>query len=94
MGYRAQRAPTDKSCYIPTSNEKLLLYIDAPFAKDKTGGAAAAANRHGVYFALAHELQHMIHYYQRILIGKRRKYYVAQRAVFVNDRRPDSTTSL
>ena len=71
-GVSCSESPNDKSCYIPTSNEKLLLYIDAPFAKDKTGGAAAAANRHGVYFALAHELQHMIHYYQRILIGKRR----------------------
>ncbi len=54
---------------ISTSNERLMFYIDAPLYAQLSDGSWASSDRWPqiIISTLAHEFQHMIHYYQNFI---------------------------
>ena len=57
----------DSSSVTGTSNERLVIYLDAPLLAESDGSTWEITDRgpRQALFTLVHELQHMIHFYQK-----------------------------
>lgn len=74
---------TASSSAIKYSNEKLMFYIDLPYMLKKdsteTSWTTSGLYPNKIYGTLAHEFQHMIHYYQKNIV------YSSQSSTWLNE---------
>ena len=56
--------------HIPTSNERLMFFMDAALMADRDGPTWEASDPRpsAIISVLAHEFQHMIHFYQKVVL--------------------------